>query len=135
MPILIKAWARAYETKHILWVDDRPDNNFFERQALKRYLVEFELATSTEMALKILSSAKFDVIISDMGRPPDPRAGYTLLKAVRAKGDHIPYFIYAAGGREHTSEAARQGAQGSTNIADELIGMVLNAIGAAGRKL
>jgi CheY-like chemotaxis protein len=121
--------------KAILWVDDRPDNNFYEREALKRYGIEFVLATSTDEALKILSGAKFDVIISDMGRPPDPRAGYTLLEAVRTKGDNTPYFIYSGSrSQEHVAEAKRRGAQGTTNIPDELIRMVLSATGVANRK-
>jgi CheY-like chemotaxis protein len=118
------------KARAILWVDDRPDNNFYEREALKRYGIEFTLATSTDEALKILSGAKFDVIISDMGRPPDPRAGYTLLEAVRSKGDNTPYFIYAGSrSREHVAETKRRGAQGTTNISNELIRMVLNATG------
>jgi CheY-like chemotaxis protein len=135
VPSQTSAPLRSRKTKSILWVDDRPDNNFYEREALKRYGIEFELATSTETALHILSSSKFDVIISDMGRPPDPRAGYTLLKAVREKGDTTPYLIYAGSrAREHRDEAARQGAQGTTNIADELINMVLTAVGGASTK-
>jgi CheY-like chemotaxis protein len=127
--------VRPRRSKSILWVDDRPDNNFYEREALNRYGIEFELATSTETALNILSNSKFDVIISDMGRPPDSRAGYTLLKAVRERGDATPYFIYAGSrATEHVAEAARRGAQGTTNIADELIHMVLNAVGSDSRK-
>ena len=126
----VKSTFVPSQHKQILWVDDRPDNNFYEREALKRYGVEFKLATSTDEALKILSSAKFDVIISDMGRPPDPRAGYTLLEAVRSKGDNTPYLIYA-GSRapQHAAEAERRGAQGTTNRPDELIRIVLNATG------
>lgn len=98
------------EGKAILWVDDRPDNNFYEREALKRYGVDFALATSTDEALRILSTARFDAIISDMGRPPDNRAGYTLLQAVRAKGDNTPYFIYAGSrSQEHVAEARAPG--------------------------
>jgi hypothetical protein len=65
-----------------------------------------------------------------MGRPPDNRAGYTLLKAVRDSGNQIPYFIYA-GSRapEHVEEARDRGAQGTTNIAAELIEMVVNSLG------
>jgi DNA-binding NtrC family response regulator len=112
-------------------VDDRPDNNTYERQALARYGIEFMLAISTEEALEKLSIKKFDVIISDMGRPPDLRAGYTLLRAIREKGDNTPYFIYA-GSRapEHRAEAKRRGAQGTTNMPAELIEMVLDSIGA-----
>ena len=117
--------------KQILWVDDRPDNNFYEREALQRYGLQFKIATSTDEALRILSNTKFDVIISDMGRPPDPRAGYTLLEAVRSRGDDTPYLIYAGSrAREHVAEAERRGAQGTTNSPDELIRIVLSAVGA-----
>ena len=73
--------------KVVLWVDDRPDNNIFERAAMEKYNVQFVLANSTEEAIAKLSSAPFDAIISDMGRPPDPRAGCTLLQAVRSRGN------------------------------------------------
>ena len=123
------------KNKSILWVDDRPDNNFYERQALSRYGVEFALATSTDEALKLLSDGKFDGIISDMGRPPDHRAGYTLLDAVRAKDRQTPYFIYAGSrAREHQAEAKLRGAQGVTNIPGELTQMVLSAVGDSDRK-
>jgi hypothetical protein len=42
---------RASNAK-VLWVDDRPDNNVYERQALSALGVSFVLATSTEEALE-----------------------------------------------------------------------------------
>ena len=64
-----------------------------------------------------------------MGRPPDRMVGYTLLGALRARGNDTPYLIYA-GSRspEHVAEALRLGAQGSTNVPDELIALVLASI-------
>ena len=39
-----------------------------------------DTAFSTEEAMRyVQSGSTYDVIITDMGRPPDPRAGYTLL--------------------------------------------------------
>jgi CheY-like chemotaxis protein len=115
--------------KLVLWVDDRPDNNIGERAAMEEYNIRFVLAKSTEEAITLMkSSAPFDAIISDMGRPPDARAGYTFLKAVRDSGSRVPYFIYA-GSRapEHQTEALSRGAQGTTNIGSELIEMVLRS--------
>jgi len=113
----------------VLWVDDRPDNNRFERQALEALGIRFALATSTEDALEKTQRQSFDVIISDMGRPPDPRAGYTLLDALRSRGDPTPYIIYA-GSRapEHVAEARKRGALGCTNRPEELFQMVLRAL-------
>jgi CheY-like chemotaxis protein len=112
-----------------LWVDDCPDNNIFERQSLEALGVSFELATSTEEALDKVAKRPFDVIISDMGRPPDPRAGYTLLDKLRASGDRTPFIIYAgSNAAEHKAEARRRGALGSTNRASELFEHVLAAL-------
>ena len=81
--------------KLVLWVDDRPDNNIIERHSMAAYNINFVLAQSTGQALAELRKQQFDAIISDMGRPSDSRAGYTLLEAVRGSGDQTPYFIYA----------------------------------------
>jgi CheY-like chemotaxis protein len=113
----------------ILWVDDRPDNNIMERNAFSAYNIDFVLALSTKEAMNKLSELHFDAMISDMGRPPDPQAGYTLLHKVRSSGNAIPFFIYA-GSRapQHREEARRRGAQGTTNMPAELIQMVLEGI-------
>jgi CheY-like chemotaxis protein len=116
-----------------LWVDDRPSNNIFERQSLEALGVSFVLATSTEEALDRLAKQKFDVIISDMGRPPDPRAGYTLLEKLRASGNQTPFVIYAGSNApEHKAEARSRGALGSTNRASELFAYVLAALSRVG---
>lgn len=113
----------------VLWVDDHPENQTFERQALQALGIRVIQAPSTETALQILSSQKFDVIISDMSRPPDNRAGYTLLDALRQRGDDTPFIIYSSSGSmEHKQEARARGAFGSTNRVTELYEYVLSAI-------
>ena len=65
-----------------------------------------------------------------MGRPPDSRAGYTLLDQRRSRGDHTPFIIYASSGDlEHIAESRFQGAAGCTNSPNELFEMVLSALG------
>jgi CheY-like chemotaxis protein len=114
----------------VLWVDDNPNNNSYERQALEALGVSFVLAISTDEALKKISRQRFDAIISDMGRPPDPRAGYTLLDKLRSSGDQTPFIIYASSREpEHVVESRRHGAIGCTNNANELFEMVLSALG------
>ncbi|RZT18362.1 response regulator receiver domain-containing protein [Mycobacterium sp. BK558] len=115
--------------KVVLWVDDRPDNNVIERRSMAAYNIEFVLADSTDAALGELSRRSFDAVISDMGRPPDPQAGYTLLEAIRGRGNRVPYFIYAGSRRDsHVREALARGAQGTTNRSDELLQMLLVAV-------
>lgn len=114
----------------VLWVDDRPKNNINERQALEALGVSFVLATSTEEALEKLEQQHFDAIISDMKRPSDPLAGYTLLDKLRSEGDQTPFIIYAGSKvPEHVAEARRRGAVGCTSRPNELFKMVLSALG------
>lgn len=121
---------RRAERSTVLWVDDRPDNNVHVRQALEAVGISFVLSTSTEDALDQINRQTFDLIISDMGRPPDPRAGYTLLDTLRASGNRTPFIIYA-GSRspEHQEESRQHGAIGCTNRPNELFEMVLSALG------
>jgi CheY-like chemotaxis protein len=130
---LVKSLGPERETKKprklVLWVDDRPDNNIIERHSMAAYNIDFVLAQSTGEALAELRKQHFNAIISDMGRPPDSRAGYTLLEAVRGSGDQTPYFIYA-GSRDpaHVREARSRGAQGATNMGTELLQLLLQAV-------
>ena len=113
----------------VLWVDDNPNNNSYERQALEALGVGFVLAKSTDEALKKIARQRFDAIISDMGRPPDSRAGYTLLDKLRSSGDQTPFIIYASSRNpEHVAESRLHGAIGCTNNANELFEMVLSAV-------
>lgn len=116
----------------VLWVDDRPDNNNFERQALEALGVRVDISTSTEDALARMQWNRYDLIISDMGRPSDRKAGYTLLDALRAQGNQTPFVLYTSSrAPEDVAEARRRGAQGQTNSAPELIEIVTEALAAA----
>ena len=113
----------------VLWVDDNPSNNLYERKALEALGIRFTPSTSTNDALEKLRAYKYDVIISDMGRPPDKQAGYTLLAEKQKLGDTTPYIIYAGSNApEHKAEARHKGAVGSTNDPQELFQLVLGVI-------
>ncbi|WP_250450297.1 response regulator [Caballeronia sp. ATUFL_M2_KS44] len=113
----------------ILWVDDRPENNVFERKAFESIGFRFSLALSTNEALDQLSHRRFAAVISDMGRKEGPQEGYVLLDALREKGDQIPVFIYAgSNSQEHRQETLKHGGQGCTNNAEELFAMVTRTI-------
>jgi CheY-like chemotaxis protein len=114
----------------VLWVDDRPSNNRYERAALHALGMFVELSTSTEDALaKVAARGGYDVIISDMGRPPDAQAGYTLLDELRRSGVTTPFVIYASSrAPAHFDESVRRGAVGCTNRPNELVEMVTNAL-------
>ena len=121
--------VRRLAEASVLWVDDTPANNLYERKALETLGLHFTLSTSTDEALEKLRLNTYDVIISDMGRPPDMRAGYALLQAIRTLGKTTPFIIYSSSNLpEHKAEARRRGAFGSTNNPQELLELVLGAI-------
>jgi len=109
----------------ILWVDDRPNNNLNERDAFETLGFKFDLALSTNEAIKMLKTNKYAIIISDMGRVEGPQEGYLLLKKVRQTDKETPFIIYAGSNLlEHKVMAQEKGAQGSTNRANELVDLV-----------
>ena len=117
--------TQSVNNNTILWVDDRPDNNIYEREALELVGFTFELALSTNEALKLFAKNKYIAIISDMGRVEGPKEGYVLLKEIRKINKQVPFFIYAGSNLlEHKVEAQEKGAQGSTNRATELIDLI-----------
>lgn len=125
---------RKLNNASILWVDDKPTNNTYEQHALAALGIQITNSVSTEDALQQLSQEKYDVIISDMGRPPDLRAGYTLLEQIKRRRISTPFIIYAGSKRpEHIAEAQRRGAMGATNNPTELVEMVIDAIKNSGK--
>ena len=113
----------------VLWVDDRPSNNTHERHAFEAVGIRFTIACATEEALAVLNTRSFAAIISDMGRPPDSRAGYTLLDALRLRDDKTPFINYGSSRSvEHQNETHQHGGQGCTNRPEELFKLMTAAI-------
>jgi CheY-like chemotaxis protein len=113
----------------ILWVDDRPENNVYERKAFEAIGFSFSLAVSTDIALSHLKQTNFAAVISDMGRTEGPREGYVLLDTMRKNGIKTPLFFYASSNApEHVKETHEHGGQGCTNNAQELFDMVTKTI-------
>ena len=114
---------------HVLWVDDRPENNVYERQAFEAVGLKFSLALCTADALAAMERQKFVAVISDMGRKEGPREGYVLLDAMRAESNQTSLFFYAnSNAPEHKRETREHGGQGCTNNAQELFHLVTKAV-------
>lgn len=120
---------RKIEGSRVLWVDDSPRNNRYERQALEALGIRIDLSTSTDSALEMAAEVPYRLIISDMARPPDLRAGYTLLDALGRKSMHIPVVFYTGSApAAHVAEARARGAVGQTASPRELIALVTEAL-------
>lgn len=128
------------DQKRILWVDDQPDNNRLETAALAKLQVEVVAVTSTKDALARLASdpEPFDLVLSDWQRPElhldTLSAGIHLLRQLRQHNLTIPVVFYHGGadGRERSArrkQALREGALGEAVMPDELLGLVISAIG------
>lgn len=120
--------ANDWQNK-LLWVNDRPENNVYERKAMESMGHEFTNVLSTNEALQMLGVRRFAAIISDIGQKEGPYEGYVLLEAASAKDKTTPFFIYAGSrARHHQREAALRDAQDATNIAEELANHRLAAV-------
>ena len=118
--------SNPHEAREVLWVDDCPENNVYERKTLEYYGINVTLALNTKQALHYMNTQRFSLIISDMARKEGPLEGYTLLNEVRKFNKTIPYIIYSGSRSEdHTREALSRGAQGNTNDPTELVNMVI----------
>jgi len=113
----------------IIWVDDTPENNIYERKAFEAQGIEFSLALTTTEAVQLIKNNEYLAIISDMARKEGPQEGYKLLKEIRDCGNNTPFFIYAGARSEaYNQKTFELGGQGNTNRADELYEMVMNTI-------
>jgi len=113
----------------VLWVDDNPSNNIYERQALEALGIRFTLSLDTTDALEKLRSNKYDVVISDMGRGSERLAGYTLLDEKQKLNDITPVIFYTNRVSADMKQAARsKGAVGQASGPQELFSLVLEVI-------
>lgn len=115
-----------------LWVDDKPDNNRFERAALEALGIRFDLCRSTDEATgKLAASAdQYSIIISDMSRPEGKTAGLTLLDWLREHGVRTPCVIYAGSATaQQIAETKEHGGVDRTNDPNALVEKVAAVIG------
>ncbi len=130
----------APEQKRILWVDDRPANNRFETAALTKLQIEVVAVISTEGALARIASdpEPFDLVLSDWQRPEQnagaSSAGIHLLRELRARHLTVPVVFYHGSSNERERRARRElalreGAFGEAVMPDELLGLVISALG------
>lgn len=64
----LEATVAKIGSGRILWIDDAPANNLLETQALRLLGVEVDVATTNNEAEEYLLGARYDLVLSDIGR-------------------------------------------------------------------
>ncbi len=113
----------------IVWADDKPLNNVFERQAFASMGILCDSYTSNDEALTALDRVKYDLVVSDIGRKGRAETGWDLLAQVKKGHADTPFIFYTMGITEDIrSKAIANGAAGITETPDDLAQLVLNLI-------
>jgi CheY-like chemotaxis protein len=118
--------APALRNARILWIDDTPKNNEWERLTLRHLGTHVTAVTRTETAIECLLAEGFDLIISDISRQGVPREGIEALPRVAAAGPGTAVVFYV--GRVDHASGVPPMAFGITNRPDELLHLVMDAL-------
>lgn len=128
----VQALARAQRATSILqgarvlWVDDNPDNNIYERAVLRSLGMSVDVATTSSEALSMLSQRGYDTVISDMNRDGVADEGLKFLTEMRERGLNRRTIFYI--GRVDRDRGAPPYAFGMTDRPDELLHLVLDVL-------
>jgi len=107
----------------VLWVDDRPENNAWEREMLRVLGVVIVAVESTRSALDSLKGESFDLVISDIRR--DNENGIDGANEIRAAVPMLPIVFYIL---DLTRSQIPEPASGITNEPNELLHLVLDRL-------
>ena len=122
--ILLNGEAKeAPKSKRILWVDDNPKSNSYLVASLQERGHFVDIAINTDEGIKKFEENPHDIVISDMGRPEDKKAGLTLAKALQAIKADVPFYIFCGGwaARNMRDEALSSGVTDITSSGTTLL--------------
>ncbi len=125
---------RPRGARRVLWVDDNPANNEYERAVLRPAGVTFDNVVSTSEAVEQLRSAHYDLVITDLGRRGSSDrslvAGEKLLADPVIRQGGPPVLIYAGALAEKQQDVLLQsGAVGVTSSRERLFDLVYQYLG------
>jgi DNA-binding NtrC family response regulator len=118
--------APILQGAQILWVDDTPGNNIYERMVLKSMGIIVDIAITTNEALLMLSMSNYDAAISDMERYGNNNAGLQLLHKIEGQDLDTQVIFYT--GRVDRDRGTPTRAFGITSYPDDLIHYVLDVL-------
>ncbi len=118
----------------VLWVDDNPANNEYERSVLRPEGLVFDNVVSTAEAIEQLRTSTYDLVITDLGRrwssDRSKTAGRKLLADPVITRGGPPVIVYA--GRAAAAQAAEllaAGAFGVSRNREHFLELVRQALG------
>lgn len=112
--------------RRVLWIDDQPSNNFYERLALAQIGLCIDIAVSSEEGIYSAKHLRPDVIVSDIARHGDQNAGLEFLKTARAEGVAAPIIYYT--GCVDEARGVPAGAFGITDRPDQVLHLILDVL-------
>jgi len=118
--------SEALSGARVLWVDDHPENNAWERATLRALGVHITSVETTRSALACLSQESFDVIVSDIARGGSPEEGVQALPALRQVTPSTAVIFYT--GVLKPGSDRPPSAFGITNRPDELMHLILDVL-------
>jgi CheY-like chemotaxis protein len=126
--------ARPRGAPRVLWVDDNPANNEYERSLLRRDGIVFDNVVSTPEALEQLRMSSYDLVITDLGRrrssDRSQSAGRALLASPEIAAGGPPVVVYAGlDAVRQEAELRALGAFGVSANREHLLALVRAALG------
>ena len=109
-----------------LWIDDHPGNQAYEKELLSTIGVKFDTVLNSEQAWYQINHNEYDLIISDINRNGDPKAGLELLNKTVHNGLNIPFIFFAA--NINPALGTPPYAFGITNLIGDLLHLVMDVI-------
>jgi PleD family two-component response regulator len=117
--------GHALHGARILWVDDRPETNAWERELFRSLGVVVVSVETTESALASFEKESFDLLLSDIHRDCEAMDGIEGATQIHAVRPHIPIVFYVW---DLTSHHIPEPAVGITNEPNELLHLVLDRL-------
>lgn len=126
--------AQPRGASRVLWVDDNPSNNEYERSILRADGIVFDNVVSTAEAIEQLRTSTYDLVITDLGRnwssDRSHDAGRALLQHPVITDGGPPVVVYA--GRQAVRQSAELQALGAFGVSQQrehLLTLVRQALG------
>jgi CheY-like chemotaxis protein len=110
----------------VLIVNDSPNDMRAVIRILEELNVDVQIAESTYAAIGLLEGHRFDVVLSDMVRGRNDKAGLELLTKVKERGFCVPIIITV--GQFRPDLGIPPYAFGITNRVDELFNLIFDAV-------